>query len=106
MTNGKRGFGDLTEPVDIEVCADCLAMIANGELGQGDDQAEREHGDRMDAYLSADAMVTLGRVASADYDPDDNNEERDEVEFSWHRCDSCGSTLGGYRHLATLWVAP
>ena len=47
MTNGKRGFGDLTEPVDIEVCADCLAMIANGELGQGDDQAPLDIAPRM-----------------------------------------------------------
>ena len=79
-------FENMT-PGDVEICTDCLFLIANGE--GPDDVAER---------LAANwpvGTITLGRSG----DTDDS-----EPWFSWQECDGCGSTLGGDRHAATGWT--
>jgi len=87
-------------PIDIELCVDCVYVIANGV----DDNAEDVDQLTVTAQRLAEAWpgespattpaVTLGTI-----DGDD-----DEPWFSWHRCDGCGSTLGGDRHPATGWL--
>ena len=82
----------------LRICVDCLMMLANGELGQGDEAAETAHVDAMSRLWGPMVDISLGCV---DEDcPDDG----DECGFSWSACDSCGSALGGGRYHATGWV--
>ena len=73
----------------ISVCGCCMLMHANGEC------CDQPHG--TDDYpeplsdLTADQHIT---VTLAD---------GDEGYFSWGRCGSCGSRLGGTRFDACLW---
>jgi hypothetical protein len=81
-------FENMT-PGDIDICPDCLLLIANGE--GPDDVAERL------AARWPVGTITLGRM-----DGDDND---GEPWFSWHPCDGCGDTDGGDRYAATGWTA-
>ena len=81
---------------DLWVCTDCAMMIANGELGRGDWDAEVAHCQRMNEELAGwmqehpyAQMVLSGG-------------EGDDPRFSWSRCDGCGSTLGGDRERAAV----
>jgi hypothetical protein len=76
---------EITE--DLSVCLDCAGMIANGELGTGDENADREHAEKMVAVWGEGTDGVLGLVLNSD----------DEGHFSWRRCDGCGSSLGGDR---------
>jgi hypothetical protein len=61
-------------------------MIANGELGQGDEQAEQEHTDRMaEQWAGIPGTLVL------------SGGEDEELWFSWSSCDGCGTDLGGDR---------
>jgi hypothetical protein len=71
----------------VAVCQDCAMMLANGELGQGDDTADRIHAERIAKRWSVGELVL------------DCGEDC-EGWFSWTECDGCGSTLGGDRHPA------
>lgn len=75
-----------TATYDIFICVDCGMLIANGEPNpEWSETDEFEHVDRMEHNWPSDEWV----LAVGD-------SERDE-EFSWAACDSCSSTLGGYR---------
>ena len=74
---------------DLAVCIDCAMILANGELGLGDDAADAAH-----AALISAQWPDGGLVLSC---PDDCEES-----FSWSRCDGCGSALGGGRHSAVV----
>lgn len=82
----------------IWICVDCMQALANGELC---DDADREPLSALDA----DAEVTCGLIASEhECDSlDDCNGECERQEFSWSRCEGCGSNLGGERLAATEW---
>jgi hypothetical protein len=69
---------------NLSVCVDCAMILANGELGQGDEAAEREHGARMAEQWPDPWVLVL-----------DIND--DDAHFSWQDCDGCGSRLGGDR---------
>lgn len=94
-----RGF----EPsVPLNLCTDCVCMIAHGECG--DCHNERGHecptGKRL-ARKWGDVGITLGC-------PEDCC-ERDadgfaEPWFSWSSCDGCGSSLGGDREHGIAWL--
>jgi len=70
--------------------------------------------DRQEAFLSAindrleglefssSGYATKSCPACLDIFPDHEGEEEpeDEGSFSWSQCDSCGTTLGGDRHVA------
>lgn len=83
----------------LRICYDCLAILANGELGQGDDAADAAHIAAMNAHWG-EGEITLGCL---DIECEDDGEE---CGFSWQSCPVCGSTLGGDRFHATGWVAP
>lgn len=85
---------------DLAICVDCLMMLANGELGQGDTAAEDAHAEKMAAQWG-DAELTLGSLG---VDSTDDDDERDQLGFSWSSCEGCGSTFGGDRFAATAWV--
>jgi hypothetical protein len=95
------------EACSIRVCVDCLMQLTNGECEYGDDTGERErtHLAGMAKQLG-DHNVTLGWRFS-EY-PDDSCAhdgcECDQLGLSWSPCDGCGSTLGGDRYAATLWL--
>lgn len=76
---------------EIAVCIDCLAMMCNGELGQGDETADMEHAEAMrEAWPDGDIVPAC---------PEDC-----EGWFSMSPCDGCGSHLGGDRHPATVFA--
>lgn len=82
---------------DLWVCTDCAMMLANGELGQGDRNAEIAHAQRMNEELAGwlqEGGPYVQMVLSG--------EEDDDSRFSWSRCDGCGSTLGGDRERAAV----
>lgn len=88
------------------VCFDCAHFIANGELP--DDWSDEES-DAWVASLPDVGTVTLGRTFSECGHTTDDDEHYEECEtrtFSWSRCDSCHSTLGGARYAATFWNVP
>lgn len=74
-------------PDEIEICQDCLFILANGE---GPDDVAEALAKRWPV-----GTITLGRIT----DPDDP-----EGFFSSSPCDGCGSTLGGDRYYATGWT--
>jgi hypothetical protein len=77
---------------NLSVCTDCTMMIANGELGQGDEAAEAVHVAAMVTLWGEGSAGVMSLVLNCDDDC--------EGHFSWQRCDGCGSTLGGDRHPA------
>jgi hypothetical protein len=87
-------------------CQDCVMLLANGETNPWWTEEETA------AYLDrvTDQEVTLGFDAD-EHDEDCPNHGEwigaecycEHDEFSWRRCDVCGSTLGGYRHAVTFW---
>ena len=64
------------------------------------DYAEENNFDE-DIVNAVDVIVTdlAGQCGDAYGD-----EYGDDEGFSWRRCDGCGSTLGGDRYAATLWL--
>lgn len=73
----------MNETFSLQVCSDCLMMMANGDLGgEGDPDA---HAARMDAEWPSEDGWHLS--------PGD----LDEPGFSWNQCDACSSMLGGDR---------
>jgi len=64
-------------------CADCVQMIANGELPPDctDEQAEE-----------------LGEISTEWCLLGDVGDESSVDEFSWQSCDTCSSSLAGERH--------
>lgn len=88
------------ETYTIWVCVDCMQHAANGECGGCDD----EQHDRPPLGLLDGVECTLGLIADEhECDPDGPLCECEDVEFSWHQCEGCGSTLGGSRHAMTVW---
>lgn len=79
-----------TDNVDLEVCVDCIMVIANGEATA--DTNTDEHVANMDAMWPAQDGWRLGYGNS---DPDAS-----DLGFSWGSCDGCGSNLGGDRFAA------
>lgn len=76
--------------VDLSVCQDCAMIGANGELGQGDEDAERAHVERMSAVLGDDLRhIVIG-------------EQTDD--FATSPCGACGDTLAGERFSACLLI--
>ena len=68
-------------------CVDCIMAIGNGDFP--DDQAARL------AMLENFAFIERNGKGSLFV----GNDDRD---FSWSPCETCGSTLGGSRHLVGL----
>jgi len=76
---------------DLSICVDCLALIANGTLGQGDDGADAAHGHAM-RYRWPDHHIVPACSEGC------------EGHFSWSSCQGCGSRDGGDRHPAVAFA--
>jgi hypothetical protein len=70
--------------VKISICADCLALLANGEIGTEDSEYEEAHTAAMKALWGEQRLFLGGEPEG----------------FSWASCDGCGSSLGGDRFAA------
>jgi hypothetical protein len=77
---------------DLSVCDDCAMMLANGELGMGDESADRAHAERIAAEWAGVPGTLV--LACGDDDGCDG--------FHTAPCDGCGSTLAGSRHAAAV----
>lgn len=102
------------KPSRLEVCTDCLQILANGSLG-GDEEyrtTEEVVADMARIWGNLLGQITLGRLQ-------EENETEEHYEeylsgwgdgsdgnagFSWSSCDGCGSSLGGDRYYATAWL--
>jgi len=93
-----------TEPIAlIWVCQRCLFDDSHG-------------GDGIAPWSLETGEVTMGMLAAEHADdcpvritgewPDNYECECERRDFSWRRCDGCGSTLGGERHAFTVWAEP
>ena len=78
------------ETCEIEVCSDCLMMMANGEIGDVSEAETEAHAAAMDAAWP----MSEGWHLSPDH------RESDDDTFSWQSCEGCKSSLGGDRHAA------
>lgn len=83
----------VTETHALEVCSDCIFLLANGEVtdSNGDD-------------TTAAHAAKMAAVWGERFDIVPSGEEEEEASFSWQSCDGCGSTLGGDRFAATAFV--
>lgn len=73
--------------IELSVCDDCIAFIANGDENTPDIAA------RLECWWPTGSGWTLV-PGSADEDNEGDS------EFSWAQCDGCGTTLGGARYPA------
>jgi hypothetical protein len=81
----------MSGPLEVWVCTDCLAFLANGTLGQEDPTEDQSHQDAMRAVWGDLRHLVPGDCSD------------DVCGFSWGRCEGCHSSLGGDRHQA-FWL--
>ena len=109
----------MTERYDLNICTDCLMMLANGDVGDRGDIGEltEYQQDADDAHLynlpgddqehnanSRHAALMEYHWPGADgWELYPSCPEDCEGGFSWSSCNGCGSTLGGDRHPAVAW---
>ena len=97
------------EPSRLEVCVDCLQILANGDLGGVEEVRTTEEvvADMARVWGDLLGQITLGRTQEED-ETEEEYEEATESEsegwFSWSVCECCGSSLGGQRFYATAWL--
>lgn len=96
-------------PRGLEICIDCVSLLANGEVfdSEGNNIAT-EHAAAIEREWP-DTEITLGRMHTEEcLRFSDCCEHTDGPEpepwFSWSPCEACGSTLGGDREYATAWI--
>lgn len=89
----------MTDTDTVWVCVDCYyAHHGLSDCGEVQPQSEP-------LALLSDADVTAGLFYEQhDCDsPEQCSGECEVQEFSWSRCEGCGSRLGGSRHALTVW---
>ena len=92
-------------------CVDCLFMLANGEVEDWTEDQTREWHQSVQKRLGA-WNVDLGgehveecpNVAEDGSWIGDSDCDCEREEFSWSRCDVCGSGLGGSRDAVHFWT--
>lgn len=77
----------IIDSTEIEVCEDCVFLLANGEVtdGLGNDITE-QHAEKVSTIWGSRYILI--------YDGEDSF-------FGWTECDGCGDKLGGTRYNAT-----
>ncbi len=97
------------EPHRLEVCEDCLQILANGSLGDHAEPRTTEEVVADMAYIWEGNLgqITLGRTQEEDETKEefeDSTQSEDEGWFSWSSCEGWGSGLGGDRFYDTAWL--
>ncbi len=82
---------------DQWICVDCMMLIANGET-----DPEMSEQEAKDFISKVDNSLEDGLDWVLNSTEDEDGYDTSYDEFSWRRCDCCGSTLGGSRHRATI----
>jgi hypothetical protein len=77
------------DTTELAVCVDCIQLLANGEINDGEDTAER--------CAEGQARVWGDDVMHMTYGGE-------ELGFSHSSCDGCGSDFGGDRHRAHMMI--
>lgn len=97
-------------------CSDCLMLMANGEAPDHMDAVEttlflesfERHTEAYDVSLGLVAEEHDAECRNVDHEAGEwlggNDCECETQTFSWKFCDTCGSTLGGFRHAVTFWT--
>lgn len=93
---------------EMWVCVCCTLIHANGECCDSDDHGGDNRQPWSEVSFTDGYSVTMGMLAKehAEGCTEDDREAGCDCEhrdFSWSRCDGCGSSLGGERYAFTLW---
>lgn len=95
-----------------EVCPDCIAWLANGDLSALDLLPAGEAAARGEAVRYGARLLVAGWELYADVHADpvgpDDDGDGPEPSFSWQRCAGCGDGHGGDRYPVTVsgWRVP
>ena len=81
------------ERYEIEICEDCLAYFANGEVSDNPEHDRPNIAAEIEAQWPKPTDGSFWEIANT-------CSEDCEGSFSWQSCESCGSRLGGNRHPA------
>ncbi len=97
------------EPHRLEICVDCLQILANGDLGGAEEDRTTEEvvADMVEVWGDLLGQITLGRTQEEDETEEEyenSTQSEDEGWFSMSSCEGCGSGLGGDRFYATAWL--
>ncbi len=102
------------EPHRLEICGDCLQILANGSLGGHAEPRTTEEVVADMAYIWGGNLgqITLGRLQDEDETTEHfeeylsgwGDDSDDSAGFSMSSCEGCGSGLGGDRYYATAWL--
>ena len=92
---------------NLFACSDCLMFIANGDVPDENlDNWKPENIDTQWGEVSEHTAKFYGAspnqlrwdiICGGEHE----NENGDDLGFSWSSCDCCGSSLGGSRHALT-----
>lgn len=85
---------------DVDICTDCLMMIANGEIEDADVARNQQVAEEIARIWDGYHLVPGSLNHGPDNHPTDDDCPCSESWFSWSDCEGCGSTLGGDRHHA------
>lgn len=89
---------------DLQLCQDCLFVAVNGDYsgidehygkGESPGRGELREGAKERAAEIDAGLARLGPNLVPHFDSETGEGIN---EFSWRRCDCCGSNLGGSRH--------
>ncbi|MCP4307341.1 MAG: hypothetical protein GY788_21215 [bacterium] len=101
------------ETIELDVCADCLMFIANGDTPEpaccdshhwsddSDHEPVSADGWAVSNLDSWDGWNLIAGGCECEHCADDTGENPCEGWFSWSSCEACGSSLGGDRYHAT-----
>lgn len=84
----------------IQICTCCLFLHANGECCEDENNCHDMFGSRW----PDNAELTLGRLDHEEVCKGECDGECGHAGFSWSSCDWCGSSLGGDREYAVVWL--
>lgn len=90
-----------TEPIEIQICTDCLMVAANGEC-ELDAEDDPFWPSDMDGWIVSPGH--LHTIEECGYDVYNGYADCpfDEGSFSWTPCDVCRRPLGGDRYPASM----
>lgn len=77
------------EPIDIDICVDCLVWHANGDLDDSLTEADIE-------------AITNPPGIDEGWDVVPGSSNDSDGFFTWHSCDACRRRLGGTRFPAAM----
>lgn len=98
-------------PYPLDVCVDCLSVLANGAESPGEERSARAMHERHEGLgaWGEGWLISLGHLTDQCEHCAWTRQEDPELDctdaFSWAQCDGCGSNAGGARYPATLWEA-